>query len=92
MGSGTGIDPNGQFMKFLISLITIMSLFTSCKNGGNPAQAAEAVYFDKAEKLLNVPYGPDSLQRMDIYLRAGRSAQTTKSFVLFLGCCLIAGS
>src|SRR5258706_3447019 len=34
---------------------------------------------------LNVPYGTDAQQKMDVYLRAGRSASTTKTMILIHG-------
>lgn len=44
--------------------------------------------FDKlvpARTLMNVAYGKDSLQTMDIHLPEGRSAETTKSLILIHG-------
>ena len=38
-----------------------------------------------AQQFLNVPYGSDTLQRMDIYLPANRSSATTKSLILIHG-------
>jgi acetyl esterase/lipase len=38
-----------------------------------------------AKKMLNVAYGTDSLQKMDIYLPAGRSATTTKVLAVVHG-------
>jgi acetyl esterase/lipase len=60
-----------------------MSLFTSCQKGAGSAQAATD--YTIAETQLNVSYGNDSMQRMDIYLPAGRSEYTTKSIVLIHG-------
>ena len=61
-----------------------MIIFTSCQKGKGASYAAlnNAI----AETKLNVSYGKDdSLQRMDIYLPAGRSADSTKSIVLIHG-------
>ncbi len=67
-------------MKSLITLLFLMSLFTSCdKSSGNSSTNSFAPA--TAETNLNVAYGPDSAHRMDIYLPAGRT-NTTK--VLFL--------
>lgn len=59
-----------------------MTLFTSCQR--NEAVAAE----DKnllPKSVFNVPYGADSVQRMDIYLPAGRKVDSTRSVVLIHG-------
>jgi acetyl esterase/lipase len=69
-------------MKNIFFLLFSMTLFTSCQKGG----AKTATNFSIAEIKLNVSYGTDdSLQRMDIYLPAGRSATATKSIVLIHG-------
>jgi acetyl esterase/lipase len=60
-----------------------MSLFTSCQKGAGSIQATTD--YTIAETKLNVSYGNDSMQRMDIYLPAGRSEYTTKSIVLIHG-------
>jgi acetyl esterase/lipase len=60
-----------------------MSLFISCQKGAGTAQAATD--YAIAETKRDVSYGADSMQRMDIYLPAGRSATTTKSVVLIHG-------
>ena len=61
-----------------------MSFFTACQQQANEANIA-APRFAEPVKQLNVSYGPDSLQRMDVYLPAGRSASITKSIVLLHG-------
>ena len=70
-------------MKTLFHLIFSMSIFTSCQNGAGATDTAtdDAI----AETKLNVSYGSDSMQRMDIYLPAGRSESVTKSLVLIHG-------
>ena len=70
-----------KLMKTLFHLIFSMSLFTSCQKSAGSAQADYAV----AETKLNVSYGSDSMQRMDIYLPASRSSDATKSLVLIHG-------
>ena len=60
-----------------------MSLFTSCQKGAGSVQAITD--YTIAETKLNVSYGNDSMQRMDIYLPAGRSENSTKSIVLIHG-------
>jgi acetyl esterase/lipase len=68
-------------MKMLISLLLTMSIFTSCQ------QAESRPVKDKplpAETILNVNYGKDSFQKMDVYLPANRT-DSTKVLVLIHG-------
>ncbi|HEY0059217.1 MAG TPA: alpha/beta hydrolase [Flavisolibacter sp.] len=58
-----------------------MSLITSCQD-----KAASATQLPLPPKtMLNTQYGPDSLQRLDIYLPEGRSTATTTSLILIHG-------
>lgn len=59
-----------------------MPIFTSCKQA--PAAVAEQKSLPE-QNLLNVSYGTDTLQKMDVYLPANRSAKTTLSLVLIHG-------
>ncbi len=61
-------------------------LFVACQKDtpGNSSQLP-------AETRMNVAYGADSLQKMDIYLPAGRSASATKVFILIHGGAWAAG-
>jgi acetyl esterase/lipase len=56
-------------------------LTTSCHNNSNAAVDVSAI----AETKIDVAYGKDPLQRMDIYLPAGRRSVTTKSLILIHG-------
>jgi acetyl esterase/lipase len=67
-------------MKAIIYLLVSMTLYTSCQQ-----VQSKALPTSVAENKLNVSYGEDSAQRMDIYLPAGRSAQSTPSIVLIHG-------
>ena len=70
-------------MKYLITLFFLMSLFTSCdKSSGN--SSTNTIGSATAETKLNVAYGKDSAQRMDVYLPAGRN-NSTKVLVLIHG-------
>lgn len=44
-----------------------------------------------AQQLLNVAYGADAQQKMDIYLPAGRSTTTTKALILIHGGAWVSG-
>lgn len=68
-------------MKIILSLLLLMNLFTSCQKNDQ----GTVIDFAQPVQQLNVSYGSDSLQRMDIYLPAGRSAAATKSIVLVHG-------
>jgi acetyl esterase/lipase len=60
-----------------------MNIFSSCKQAPKPEFADEKALL--AQTLINVSYGSDTLQRMDIYLPANRSTATTKSLILIHG-------
>jgi len=70
-------------MRYLFVLLLGFNLFTSCKkeidNGQQPEKPSEpeATYID-------VSYGNDPLQKMDVYLPAGRT-DTTKVLILVHG-------
>ncbi len=66
-------------MKSLLYFISSMSIITSCQN---PATVKAAIV---SETKLNVSYGNDSAQRMDIYLPANRSILKTASLILIHG-------
>ena len=73
--------------------ILIVTLFTSCSKsdtssggGGTPAPVPVA------EKItMNVAYGTDPLQKMDVYLPANRSTTTTKVLIYVHGGAWVAG-
>lgn len=66
----------------LLALILTMSIFTSCQQ---PESTAATTYTaNKEQTFLNVAYGKDSMQKMDVYLPAKRSTNT-KVLVLIHG-------
>jgi acetyl esterase/lipase len=69
-------------MKIIISLLLSMTLFTSCKQ--SPKATADEKSLP-AQTLLNISYGNDTLQKMDIYLPANRTVTNTKSLILIHG-------
>ncbi|RYY99869.1 MAG: alpha/beta hydrolase [Chitinophagaceae bacterium] len=69
-------------MRTLFTLLISMILFQSCQDGKTTRPALNTM---AAYTLPDVSYGPDSLQRMDVYLPAGRSAATTKAMILVHG-------
>jgi acetyl esterase/lipase len=67
-------------MKAIIYLILSMTLYTSCQQ-----VQSKSLVSSIAENKLNISYGEDTAQRMDIYLPAGRSALSTPSIILIHG-------
>lgn len=63
-----------------ITAVCLMFLLFSCKKDDAPAPP------DTSERSeLNVAYGTDALQKLDLYLPAGRSADSTRVLVLIHG-------
>lgn len=70
-------------MKLILYALFTMILYTSCQK---VSKAQEPSFNSSvAETKLNVSYGQDTAQRMDIYLPAGRSSNSTKSIILIHG-------
>jgi len=63
----------GLFILILFSLV-----FSSCKKDDSPEQ-------DMSVTMLNVSYGTNSQQKMDVYLPATRSTTTTKVMIMIHG-------
>jgi acetyl esterase/lipase len=70
------------FMKTFFTLLFSMTLFTACNRAEQPVEALPVA---QSHSAANVLYGTDSLQRMDVYLPAGRSSVTTPSLILIHG-------
>jgi acetyl esterase/lipase len=66
-------------MKMLLSLFITMSLIANLPEGDTATKSVPA------RNIMNVAYGKDSLQTMDIHLPEGRSSETTKSLILIHG-------
>lgn len=75
------IDMYSHPMKMILSLLLPMSILTACQVSDKPAPS----YPLQEKKIMNVSYGMDSLQKMDVYLPAGRSVDKTKSIILIHG-------
>jgi acetyl esterase/lipase len=69
-------------MKTLLATLLFMSIFTTCQPASRGSAAPQ---FLPAKTLLNISYGKDSMQRMDVYLPANRSADSTNVLVLIHG-------
>ena len=70
-------------MKSLFTLLLSMTLFTACSKKPNNAANTSSEQ-TVAENKLNIAYGKDTSQRMDIYLPANRGSDT-KVIVLIHG-------
>ncbi len=66
---------------FLIYFATLV-LFSCQKNISDGASVIIPTAEIAASSILNVSYGTDPLQKMDVYLPAGRSNTTTKSMIV----------
>ena len=69
-------------MKILLILYLSMNIMTSCKQEPNAPEEQKDL---PEQTFRDIPYGKDSLQKMDVYLPANRTAATTKSLVLIHG-------
>jgi acetyl esterase/lipase len=69
-------------MQMIIAILLSMSILTSCQ--GSKEDAPGEQYLPE-KNLVNVLYGKDSLQNMDVYLPAGRSTDSTKVIILIHG-------
>jgi len=67
-----------------IYFMALMVAATSCKK-------TESENSLPAQQLMNVSYGGDAQQKMDIYLPAGRSVATTKALILIHGGAWVSG-
>ena len=76
------IDNIQRLMKMILTLLISMSLFTSCQRS-EPVFAREDL--SQSKTVHDVAYGQDTAQRMDIYLPANRSVNSTKSIILIHG-------
>jgi acetyl esterase/lipase len=70
--------------KYFLSIIVAVSVLTSCQKGVTDLSPAGSSSLP-AETLKDVAYGSDGLQKMDIYLPAGRSSATTKLMIMVHG-------
>ena len=68
-------------MKMMLPLLISMTILSACQINEKPS-----IQYPLPEKtIVNVSYGTDSLQVMDVYLPANRTSDKTKSFVLIHG-------
>jgi acetyl esterase/lipase len=72
-------------MKKTLVVLCLVSVIACKKQTSNSDQALVA------QTLLNISYGSDAAQQMDLYLPAGRSADSTKLIVLVHGGAWFAG-
>jgi acetyl esterase/lipase len=72
-----------KLLQQLLFLVTATAVISSCKKedtGGSPSTDAAV-----AKTILNVSYGADAAQKMDVYLPAGRSTSATKVMIIIHG-------
>jgi acetyl esterase/lipase len=68
-------------MKRILLIVLVITSFFSCKEK-NTTPIASTI---QAETFLNISYGADAFQKMDVYLPANRSVATTKVMILLHG-------
>jgi acetyl esterase/lipase len=74
----------------VIFCMALMVIGTSCKkNGGDTGNNGNTTL--QAQEILNVSYGSDQLQNMDVYLPAGRTTANTKALVMIHGGAWVGG-
>jgi acetyl esterase/lipase len=79
-------------MRKLILVFSIVALFASCqKDALIPTPPAPPIVIAKPVTYLDLSYGSQALQKMDIYLPEGRTTSTTKTIVLIHGGAWIGG-
>jgi acetyl esterase/lipase len=64
----------------LLTAVILVCLFTACKKTNSGVSA-----LNDAKNILNVAYGTDAAQKMDVYLPANRTIATTKVMVMIHG-------
>lgn len=67
------------------SSVLVLVLFASCSKGDGGGDTTPTPTPVAAATTLNVAYGTDPLQKMDIYLPANRTTSTTKVLILIHG-------
>ncbi|MEO8109582.1 MAG: alpha/beta hydrolase [Ginsengibacter sp.] len=68
--------------RFLLYFISVALFFFSCQKIIEPGTGTQSI---AAKTILNVSYGNDPLQDMDVYLPASRSSSSTKVLVMIHG-------
>jgi acetyl esterase/lipase len=72
-----------SLMNRLLPLFSILVIIImGCQQ---EAGQGDTIVTTPAQTFLNVGYGTDALQKMDVYLPAGRSSATTKTIILIHG-------
>lgn len=76
--------PKTEQMKiFITALLSMVLLTTACTK--EDKESTENNSYASAKAMMNVSYGTDTSQRMDIYLPANRSTDSTKLIVMIHG-------
>jgi acetyl esterase/lipase len=76
------LDTLSRPMKIALTLLITMSIITSCQRNEHVFAKED---LSRPKTILDVSYGKDTAQRMDIYLPANRSVDATKSIILIHG-------
>jgi acetyl esterase/lipase len=76
------VDHYSHPMKMILTLLISMSLITSCQRNEHVFAKED---LSQPKTILDLSYGKDTAQRMDVYLPANRSIDSTKSIILIHG-------
>jgi acetyl esterase/lipase len=76
------VDHYSRPMKMILTLLISMSLITSCQRNEHVFAKED---LSQQKTILDLSYGKDTAQRMDVYLPANRSVDSTKSIILIHG-------
>lgn len=77
---------NTQHMKYITGICMALILVASgCK------KKADSTVVEQALEIKDVSYGTDPLQKMDVYLPAGRTTSETKALILIHGGAWVSG-
>ena len=68
--------------RYLLVVILSISILTSCQKGLDDTPGSSSL---AAQTIKDVSYGADALQKMDVYLPAGRTDATTKVMIMIHG-------
>lgn len=76
------VSPNTYFMKLILLILGSAFTIVSCTKENNGSSGGAAT---TEQTYLDISYGTDPKQKIDIYLPKGRSESTTKTLVVIHG-------
>ena len=77
--------------RYTVAFAMLSLLFFSCGKDNSASNGTDNTPPVAAQNMLNVAYGTDAAQTMDVYLPVGRSTATTKTIIMIHGGSWIGG-